>query len=187
MRFLPLFLAFFLAAAAPGPVAHAGKKESCEHDYAEIHETFLREMDSAVEKARKKVGLDTEIKHVGNTRAEWRNSDGDEIGYLTYVIDKNKWMQVDYMSVRKDERDKGVGSALMASVLKKHPEIKAIEVEVLDADNEKALQKAIKEGLPCVEALMETPAYKIRARFGFTEIFYHDKCRDGAFSVRRPK
>lgn len=69
----------------------------------------------------------------------------------------------------------GIGTALFAFVLTKYPETEEIRSVLID-DNAVAIRKAIQEGAPTwtqedrLNLLKVTPAYKIRKKFGFTEV-----------------
>ncbi len=64
---------------------------------------------------------------------------------------------------------KGLSEYMMAEILKRHPRLRELR-STLAMDNQSIAQKALSSGLSCAEAIKSTPAYKMRARLGFTQI-----------------
>lgn len=64
---------------------------------------------------------------------------------------------------------KGLSEYMMAEILKRHPRLRELRT-TLAMDNKSIAQKALSSGLNCTEAIKSTPAYKMRAKLGFTQI-----------------
>ncbi len=84
---------------------------------------------------------------------------------------------------------KGLSEFMMAEVVKRHPRVREIE-STLAMDNLAAAKSALGTGVSCVEAIKQTPAYKMRAKLGFTQIL-NPICGETAsqawkFTVARP-
>jgi GNAT superfamily N-acetyltransferase len=182
------FLLVFLAVLTAFP-AHA-KSDACDKRFAKIFKPLperkkpKKEMKRALKEVKENLGFKPKIISQRN-RVEMRDPDGHQVGYVTYYLHKkDEVLEIDFVSVREDYRKNGVGEALFAQVLRQHPEIKEIETEVLVDTNEKVLKKALDAGLSCKDAIRATPAYRIRARFGFTELVRYE-CQEGEFVVRK--
>jgi hypothetical protein len=98
-------------------------------------------------------------------------------------------LDIGFMKVDQYKKS-GLGEALFKLVLRKYPDTQVIQVRVLVEDNKAALEQALKEGATLEEAIKRTPSYKIRAKFGFTEIIPESILseKDGyGYAVRRKK
>jgi hypothetical protein len=103
----------------------------------------------------------------------------------SYVRSK-KELEVGTMTTADEYQQMGVGEALMEGLLRKFPETQIISTGALVKTNEYLLETAMRKGLSLEAAIKETPAYKIRARFGYTEIVPGSITRDYGFKVRKP-
>jgi hypothetical protein len=81
-------------------------------------------------------------------------------------------------------KNNGFGTALMEKVLKIHPITKIISTSQLSLDNLKVYKNAINSGMTAENAIKQTPAFKIRSKFGFTEIQVIDI--SGGFIAKKP-
>lgn len=109
---------------------------------------------------------------------------GQEVGIIAYHI-KGKTLAVD--AIRSNVRREGISAVALGKVLKDNPNITVIETK-LAMDNKDVARKFLQEGMNCQQALMQTPAYKIRARYGYTKVIRAD-CTDYtnfAFDVSLP-
>ncbi|MFL5812712.1 MAG: GNAT family N-acetyltransferase [Bdellovibrionia bacterium] len=116
---------------------------------------------------------------------------GTKLGSLDYYIDRDVLI-INRMTVDSNHRRIGLGSTLFEEVIRLNPQIKQIRT-VLAEDNDSVLYAAINRGKNVEAAILETPAYKIRARLGFTRIVpgsVRDVSWDGSgpyqFAVERP-
>jgi hypothetical protein len=80
----------------------------------------------------------------------------------------------------------GLGSLMMEEILKALPETEVIIVNRLKDDNLKVVENFLIKGYSQIEALKKTPAYKIRAKFGFSEIITDSLNAKDGFAVRKP-
>ena len=91
-----------------------------------------------------------------------------------------------YMSTSPEYRNLGVGEALMEQAIKASSGVRKIETCCLIETNRQAVTAAINRGMTKVDAIKQTPAFKIRARFGFTEIDPDSIDSYYGFTARRP-
>lgn len=89
------------------------------------------------------------------------------------------------MRVYSPYKKLGLGSLMMEEILKTLPKTEAIIVRGLKDDNLEVLEKYLKEGYSQIDAIKKTPAYKIRAKFGFSEIIRGTITIKDGFSVRK--
>jgi hypothetical protein len=80
----------------------------------------------------------------------------------------------------------GIGQTLVEQALMKFPNTKIIGTWVLKNVNKRELKKALKRGATPVEALQQTPSYKIGAALGFTKIIPETITEDFDFAVQKP-
>jgi hypothetical protein len=110
---------------------------------------------------------------------------GVELAYLNYKIRNEEILTIGMVEVAEPYRRLGVTELLMGDVLKSLPQVTRIDT-ILLGTNSDILRQALDEKKPCTEALKLTPAYRARARFGFTEISSSDCGMIPGFSVVRP-
>jgi GNAT superfamily N-acetyltransferase len=75
-----------------------------------------------------------------------------------------------HMYTHHEYREMGVGSALMENVLEDFPDVKVITSDSLVDMNRDIANKFINQGLSLKDSIKQTPAYKIREKFGYSEI-----------------
>lgn len=179
LRFLALLLLVL-------PVAAEAKQDNCVDYFAGVARPPSKpkkEIKRAIEEARENLGMKTKIK-VSKMDAEMTTKSGKKIGHLSFIITPRGALKIIHAGVKEKYRRNGVSEALLAKILKEHPEIVSVDAHTLVDTNEQVMLKALSQGLSCKEALKATPAYRMRARFGFTEITNYD-CDDGAFTATR--
>lgn len=105
-----------------------------------------------------------------------RKQDTKELGLIQIeYAEANKTLTIVVIGGkdRKEDKDKwkpdGIASALLAYTLTLYPNTQQIEGRIR-SDNIRAYEKGIKDGLSEEDALKQTPAYKLRAKFGYTNI-----------------
>lgn len=85
--------------------------------------------------------------------------------------------------------DKGLSGLLLAEMLQRYPKITKISTH-LTGVNQTEVVKNLNKGMTCIEAIMESPSYKIRRDAGFTKFVGEPVCRkaEGVFYyvVERP-
>lgn len=91
---------------------------------------------------------------------------GKNMGHLTYT---KKGSEIHVLSMKSAEKESGVGTAAFSEMLRDNPNAKVIYTKFSD-DNHRILRDLTKGGMSCIEAMKLTPAYKIRAKFGWTKI-----------------
>jgi hypothetical protein len=85
-------------------------------------------------------------------------------------------------------RDAGVSTLMLERIVTAYPEITAIRADALTRTNIYEIEDAVRDGAKLPEAIRKTPAYKIRAQLGFTEIVPGSIDPDNfAFTVRKPQ
>lgn len=89
------------------------------------------------------------------------------------------------VEVVKGYQGKGVYKAILEQQLKDHPQTTQIKGS-LWFDNQDVVEKAIAGGSSCLEAIMLTPAYKVRAGLGFSKIVSYKCGGRPEFVVERP-
>ena len=89
-----------------------------------------------------------------------------KVGYIEYTP-KGKVLDIDY--VQSYVEKEGVSTAAFGEMLRRQPQAQII-VTRLSMDNKSIAQGFLDQGMSCIDALKETPAYKVRAKFGFTKI-----------------
>lgn len=73
------------------------------------------------------------------------------------------------ITVEEAHRNRGISALLLAKILLTYPQIKKITTSLIDL-NRTVARELIAEGKTVTEALIETPAYRIRKRLGFSRI-----------------
>lgn len=94
------------------------------------------------------------------------SDDLNEVGYLQYER-KGTVIEIDF--VESNAKSKGVATAAFDQMLKDNPKVTLIRSS-LALDNKRIVKDAMANGLSCIEAIKLSPAYKIRAKFGWTKI-----------------
>lgn len=117
-------------------------------------------------------------------------ADGMLAGYLDVRITNilgRKVMKVINMEVELRYARQYIGTYMMAKILYDHPDVEVIKSTLFDS-NFNQYNNQIQHGASHIDALKTTPAYKIRARFGYTEIVRaHNKgFYLGHFIVKKP-
>lgn len=93
---------------------------------------------------------------------------GEKIGEILFKYYKDKkTLFVSLLETRL--KNQGIGLGLFAKVLSQFPEIEKITT-VLGRDNFLAFEKAKRKNLSDLDAIKETPAFKIRRRLGYSTI-----------------
>lgn len=130
------------------------------------------------EKGRNEGGADYKIR--------LKHADGYTMGYVRFHYNPKKHLlDIENMDVLSDFKKSGVGEVLMDQALLRF-ETEQIAVESLASDNAAVLQQGLAKGLSPVEAIQQTPAYKIRQKLGYTEILPESINANFGFIVRRP-
>lgn len=115
-----------------------------------------------------------------------KHANGYTMGYvLFHYHPKQHLLDIESMDVLTDFKKSGVGEVLMDQALVRF-ETEQIAVESLASDNAAVLQQKLAEGLSAVEAIKQTPAYKIRQKLGFSQIIPESINSNFGFIVRRP-
>jgi hypothetical protein len=111
---------------------------------------------------------------------------GRSIANLDYDIE-NGVLTSGFAHVDPPYREVGIATLLFERIISTHPEIKIIKSGRLVQTNIYEIEDAINDGASIIEALRETPAYKLRARLGFSEIIPDSiDPNTFSFSVRKP-
>lgn len=97
-----------------------------------------------------------------------RDSEGKMVGGLHYEYSPSA-KTIDISLVDMHNPGKGAYRAAFSEMLREHPDVKVIKGE-LGLDNKTIADEYIKKGYSCRKALMETPSYKVRNRFGCGKI-----------------
>ncbi|MBS1970637.1 MAG: hypothetical protein JSU04_10035 [Bdellovibrionales bacterium] len=114
-----------------------------------------------------------------------KHADGYTMGYVLFLYNPKKHLlDIESMDVLTDFKKSGVGEVLMDQALLRF-ETEQIAVESLASDNDAILQHGLMHGLSPMEAIQQTPAYKIRQKLGFTEIIPESINAHFGFIVRR--
>ena len=79
----------------------------------------------------------------------------------------------------------GIGKALLAQALATYPSTKTITTKHLSQVNLAELHRVERAGIPWPESIKFTPAYKIRAQFGFSKLKTDSRNEDDGFSVEK--
>lgn len=116
-----------------------------------------------------------------------RIRDGHEvysIALFSYYEDISG-VEVIQMKVYSGYNRLGLGSLMMEEIIKALPEARVIIVRGLKGHNLEVVEKHLALGLTQIEAIKKTPAYKIRAKLGFTEIIPGSVNDHDGFTVRK--
>lgn len=105
--------------------------------------------------------------HVDANTVKVLDENGKYVVFMDYEVDHDRFI-VGLIDVPL-YKGQGVGSTVYKYVLDFNPQIKSIE-GLLASDNEVVFNLAKKRGLSNIEALQETPAFKMRAKLGFPKI-----------------
>ena len=128
----------------------------------------------------------TWINRKSQGKYEALDDDGRRIGTLD-VRDRGKGrLEVDFLMIDQSFRGQNLARALFRAVLRDRPDVQVIRTK-LAIENRRVVEEALKRGMGLESALKESPAYKIRAGEGFSEIIPGSiDSQDLSFSVRRP-
>lgn len=145
-------------------------------------------------KLQAKYGKEVEVVMVSNrgnqypTFAVKDKASGVLMGTLDIKYDeKTNTVKMGTMFTIAKFREMGVGETLFESVLKEFPDTKFIDTASLEDENRAVISTFMSKGYSYQKALKETPAYKIRSKFGFTEIVSSStKMSTYTFKVKRP-
>lgn len=110
---------------------------------------------------------------------------GREVALLDIEI-ANGNLEVREVFVNSDLRRHGAARLLLEQALADHPSVTGIRTFALVQTNLDVVNQARAAKLTQEQAIRSTPAYKIRARLGFTEIVPESITPDNGFTVRRP-
>lgn len=111
------------------------------------------------------------------------NSQDQMMGFIDYHIDESL-LTSSTIVVTNDFKKQGVSKALLAYFILRHPEVTEMDLE-LTGTNEEILEQEISKGKSLLAAFQETPAYRIRKAFGFSEIEILDE-RSHRFRCKLP-
>lgn len=104
-----------------------------------------------------------------------------------HYISANKSLEMGNLFTYENYRNMGVSEALVESMLKEFPKVEVISTDSLTQTNLKVVEDHIKKGKSVTDSIKESPAYKVRAKFGFTEIIPESINNNTyGFKVRRP-
>jgi GNAT superfamily N-acetyltransferase len=116
---------------------------------------------------------------------------GSKLGSLEYHLERDV-LKIDRMMTATNYQRIGIGATLFEAVIKMNPQIRQIQTELAE-DNDRLFHEALTQHRDTEAAIRKTPAYKIRARLGFTRIVpgsVRDTSWDGSgtyqFAVERP-
>lgn len=120
-------------------------------------------------------------------RYSLKNKLGQEVGELDGFMATQDTLSIGYFRVFDQYQNAGIARYMYEQLLRDLPEAVEISTGTLSSTNEKIFRQGIQAGLSVEEAIMKTPAYKIRARLGYSEIV-PDKIdlQTGRFVARRP-
>jgi GNAT superfamily N-acetyltransferase len=157
-----------VARAALGARAAAAAAAS-----AEAGATAGKVLESAEESGAAALGENLPLKAVvdesagGHLRIQYLDPEsGQRVAKVACMIDADKKLSIMSVKVEEGFRGQGISTRLYREILRSHPDILEIEGNLAE-DNEAIYRKAIAEGKSHLEALKETPAYKVRAKLGF--------------------
>lgn len=94
---------------------------------------------------------------------------GQSKGSLYFTMKNSIELHIVYLEVEEGLRGTGISRLLLGKVLAEFPNTKSI-ITTLDQDNLSVAVAAVDAGASTIEAAKATPAYKIRASFGFKNI-----------------
>ena len=146
--------------------------------------------DEVRRKIQSKLGFMPEIRWVKHLKSSgsyrrivlYHPESKKEIAFLDYGIQDGDVSMGDMMVV-PNYRQSGLGMLLFAEMLDRSGPVKSI-FSNLDKDNRYFLMK-YSTGDDCEPGLLRTPAFLIRAYFGFTNVTLLD-CYDSYFKVSKP-
>jgi GNAT superfamily N-acetyltransferase len=153
-----------------------------------VFESRLAELETKLQ-VKLQVVLSSETRYDGNTKHKLRIRDkaaGYVVGWIEFNYDPQaRRVNVISMAVLTEMKKTGIGTVLYEQMLR-HFATEEIVVESLASDNDEVMQEALKNGASVIEAIHQTPAYKIRQKLGFTEIIPNSINHNHGFSIRRP-
>jgi GNAT superfamily N-acetyltransferase len=180
---------FFLALLSFAGAPAGAKVRSCADNFEKIAEDAPRlktkkEIKRVLAEVEARLGFVPDYR-ISEEKIELFEPGAGRVGYLDFIVEK-KTLEVDYLSVNAPYRRQGVSEALLAVALRENPKVKKIETEALASTNGDFLEAALKRGLSCEEAIRTTPAYRMRARLGFSKIL-EAECAGGSFTAAKPE
>ncbi len=179
-----------------GPV-HAQKIGICERMFSAFAGTKITVTNSPIDKVRTQLGYLPVIVDGSDARQKvvfiqlMHPELSTELARLTGELhDGGSTLSIDNIDVvNENNQRKGLSELLLGEALKHFPGIRRIN-STMSLDNLRVLKKALNSGLDCEAAMRTTPAYKIRARFGFTKFTKPPLCLADEFvyyfEVERP-
>lgn len=96
------------------------------------------------------------------------DASGRELSSVSYVTKGSK-ANVEYMETLPGIRGQGYGSEAFSMFVKKNPKIKVID-GTLSMTNRGVVQDFLKQGMSCEDSIRQSPAFKLRSKYGFTKI-----------------
>jgi hypothetical protein len=115
---------------------------------------------------------------------EWR----DELGFISFTVSKDgQTLHIFKAATRINYQRLGVNEVLFETTLNRFRNIREICTKSLIGVNEFEIRKAMRRGASLEEAIRSSPAYRTRARLGFTEIVTDSiSPKNFRFCVRKP-
>lgn len=125
-------------------------------------------LSSAKEELERKLGFSTKLE--GNEKSLILLDESNELIAEAYFSVKDNLLKIILIDIlEKKNYKKGISTFLFAHILNQYPSIQKVEASI-SGENYKVFSTNFNNGLSCEEALLTTPAAKIRLKFGFRKI-----------------
>lgn len=175
---------FIVLLALNYPLSLFAAEKICPETYASIanatpiygHQITAAQLTELQARIEKKLGfpikleIDEDPMHFKHSITVY-DPKGDSIANFEYIRE-NTTMTVEKIVVYKSEhRKKGMSELLMANFLHRHPDTEKIMAGFKD-DNQSVVHSFLEKGYSCQDALKQSPAYKMRVKFGFSKITF---------------
>ena len=92
-----------------------------------------------------------------------------QIGEINFIVHDNG-QALSITGIYSNPIQMGIGKALYEQLFLRYPNCKRLETQHLSFANKEELLKHFSEGKTLVEAIKNTPSYKLGAEFGFLEV-----------------
>lgn len=149
-----------------------GKKQfpDCPGIVRETTKSLAELSDLAFKRMVENLGYEPEIQSKRGLLIFVEPQTKTEVGSIEYSFSVySSKGELEILRIRVEKKRKGISKALLGKVLEMRPRTESILTDMV-GDNVVLYLENLRAGLTKEEALMRTPAYKIRAYYGFTEV-----------------
>ncbi len=133
--------------------------------------SYLLQAQKTVEiKLDEPVTLEVSELHKGKTKlVTVHNKNEQQIAYAEFSFPEKDVIKIGQIDVLPAYWKNGISKLIIARIIEDNPQVKEIKTQLADR-NEKVFNDFRDMGYSVLDAIKETPAYKVRAALGFSKI-----------------